>query len=164
MVPVETEQKQGFKATPIIPVPQTPQSWGESDIQAAMQGENVTFDSPAKGGNDLPPPLYAGSAVERDAGGRLVVIGSLQFVLNDFLSARDRVSMFPANGELFMNSIFWLAKMETMIAISPAAMEVSRIEPMSEGALRAWRIGLLLVGLPLAVVVAGGLVYFARRD
>ena len=46
--------------------------------------------------------------------------------------------------------MFWLAKMEPMIAISPAAMEVSRIEPMSPGVQGFWRTGVLLVGLPAA--------------
>ena len=54
--------------------------------------------------------------------------------------------------------------MEPMIAISPAAMEVSRIEPIKPGALKLWRDGLLMVGLPALVIVAGGLVWFARRD
>ena len=62
------------------------------------------------------------------------------------------------------NAVFWLAKMEPMIAISPAAMEVARIEPMGEGTLKFWRIGGLLVGLPGLVVLAGAAVYFARRD
>lgn len=172
MVLVQTEPKDGFEATPIIPIPTTPPAWGESDAEAALDGRKVEFNAPAQGGNDYPPPIYAGAAVERSAGGRLVVLGSLQFVTNDFLSipdmefarAGEMVSRFPANGELFTNSIFWLSKMETMIAISPSAMEVSRIEPMSDTALKAWRIGVLLVGLPLAVVVGGMLVYFARRD
>jgi hypothetical protein len=137
-----------------------------------LQGKKVEFNAPASGGNDVPPPIYAGAAVERDAGGRLVVIGSLQFVMNDFLSIPDMeyarqgipVARFPGNAELFTNSIFWLSKMETMIAISPAAMEVSRIAPMTDGTLSALRIGVLLVGLPLAVVIAGAVVYFARRD
>jgi hypothetical protein len=54
--------------------------------------------------------------------------------------------------------------MEPMIAISPSAMQVSRIASMSDGALKTWRIGALLVGLPMAVIAAGGLVYFARRE
>jgi tripartite-type tricarboxylate transporter receptor subunit TctC len=46
--------------------------------------------------------------------------------------------------------------MDPMIAISPASMEVSRIEPMSHGTLAFWRWGVLLIGLPMAVLLAGG--------
>jgi hypothetical protein len=51
-----------------------------------------------------------------------------------------------------------------MIAISPAAMEVARIEPIGEGSLKFWRVGALLIGLPGLVILAGAAVYFARRD
>ena len=54
--------------------------------------------------------------------------------------------------------------MDTMIAISPAAMEVPRIRDMSDTALNGWRIGLLLVGLPGLVVLSGIMMYFARQD
>ena len=63
-----------------------------------------------------------------------------------------------------MNSIYWLSRQETMIAISPAAMDVSRIGDMSRGTQSFWRVGVLLIGLPGAVIAAGALVWFARRD
>jgi hypothetical protein len=73
------------------------------------------------------------------------------------------VPAFPGNAELFMNSIFWLAHLEPMLAISPAAMEVSRVAPMTNSAQWVWR-SLVLGGLPLAVLIAGLGVYFVRRD
>ena len=39
-----------------------------------------------------------------------------------------------------------------------------RIQPMSNGMLAFWRIGVLLVGLPLLALVSGLLVWQARRD
>jgi hypothetical protein len=113
-----------------------------------------------------------GVAAEKQGGGRLVVFGGFQSFINDVFAIPDAdlarkgypVARFPGNGELFANSVFWLAKMDTMIAISPAAMEVSRIKDMSEGTLGFWRWGFLVVGLPLAVVVAGAMVYMGRRD
>jgi hypothetical protein len=54
--------------------------------------------------------------------------------------------------------------MEPMIAISPSAMDVSRIQPMSDASEWFWRTGVLLIGLPLLVVLAGGLMYVRRRD
>jgi hypothetical protein len=43
-------------------------------------------------------------------------------------------------------------------------MDVNRIGDMSDAALKFWRIGVLLIGLPIAVVLCGISVYFARRD
>lgn len=50
------------------------------------------------------------------------------------------------------------------MAISPSAMEISRITGLSDQARRAWGIGVLWGGLPLSVVAVGVMVYYARRD
>jgi len=101
------------------------------------------------------------------------MFGSLQSLSSEIINLPDMeatraqrrlVRRFPGNEEFFANSIFWLAKRETLIAISPTAMEVPRIRDMSDGALSAWRIGLLLVGLPGLVIASGVFVFFARRD
>jgi len=171
---VEASPKQGYKTSRLLPVPQSLKTWGETNLESALRGDAVEYNPP-KGASidgDLPPPLYAGAAVEKEGANRLVVIGSVQFVIDDMLSIPDPVlakqgiyvARFPGNAELFMNSIFWLAKMDPMIAISPAAMEVNRIAEMSSGMLNTWRIGLLLIVLPGAVIVSGVLMYVARRD
>ena len=51
-----------------------------------------------------------------------------------------------------------------MIAISPAAMSVSRIGPMSRPAAGFWHVGVLLIGLPALVLAAGAAAYVSRRD
>ena len=168
--PVVTTPKAGFTVSSLLALPNTPTSWGAHDMEAAMGASDVKFDAAA---GDLAAPLYAGAMSQDDKGhGRVVALGSLQFVTNQMLSVRDPdlaarqivASRFPANAELFCNSVFWLAHLEPLIAISPSAMEVSRIGDMSDATLRAWRVGLLLVGLPGAVVVLGLGVYLSRRD
>jgi hypothetical protein len=117
--------------------------------------------------------MWGGAAAESTKGNRLVVIGSARFADEDFVTQPDMntyrttgriVARFPANAELFANSVFWLAKMESMMQISPNAMEVARIEPMSKSTLGFWRNGMLLIALPLLVVAAGVAVWFTRRD
>jgi len=173
----------GVTVTPIIPLPQSPKSWGETDLEGLQNLTDVKYDE----GKDLAGPIYGGIVSEKKlppstqpttapankAGtARLVVIGTPAVALDRWINEPDEnllrrgviASKFPANAELFNNSVFWLARMEPMIAISPAAMEVARIEPMSNGALSAWKNGALLVGLPGLVVLCGAMVYFARRD
>ncbi len=168
MLPVMVTDKPGYKATRLIPVPEQPKAWGETDTRALRQG-SPKFD-PA---SDVSPPLNAMAVVEKtDSPARLVVIGAESFVFDQTLNILDdkqweqgrAVSRFPGNAELFANSVYWLARLETLIAISPSAMEIGRIEPMSDRALGAVRIGILLIGLPALVVVAGGLMYLKRRD
>jgi hypothetical protein len=171
LVPVTIQSKEGVTATPIVPIPNEPPAWAETDLQSLMSGESAvpTFD-PASG--DGGQPLFGGAVLDRAGQGRLVVLGGLQFASNDWVNMIDPAlaqrnivaARFPANAELVTNSVFWLARMEPMIAISPAAMEVSRIGPISPAALRFWRVGVLLVGLPLLVILAGVGVYVRRRD
>lgn len=146
------------------------QTWGDSNIDDVGKGD-PTFQ-PGKG--DQAPPVGMGAAVEKKDAGRLVVFGSVQSFTNGFmrildpkLARRDppiRVNRFPGNGELIMNSVFWLAHLEPMISISPAAMDVSRISDMSPTTLNMWRIGMVLVLLPGAVLAAGIIVYASRQD
>jgi hypothetical protein len=110
--------------------------------------------------------------VQGDNGSRLVAIGSLQFIVNQLVGMPDTemakrgipAARFPGNADLFCNSVFWLAHMEPLIAISPSAMDVSRIGDMGEGALKFWRFGVLLLGLPGLVLAAGIGMYLVRRD
>ena len=170
MVPVEAPGAAGVEVTKLLPVPNEPRSWAEGDVQSVTRAAVPTFDPKA---GDLPGPLYAGAAAERKDKGRLVVIGSTRFASDSLLGMPDlkvyertgrEVARFPGNGELFTNSVFWLAKMDKMIALSPSALDTPRIQPMSKGMLAFWRIGVLLVGLPLLAVVSGLLVWQARRD
>ena len=172
MLPVEATGAPGVEVTRLLPVPTDPFSWAEGDIQTVTRrGAKPTFD-PKSG--DIGGPLYAGAAAQmKDKGTRLVVIGCAAFPNNFLISMPDQkvfdrtgreVARFPGNGELFTNSIFWLAKMDKMIALSPSALDTPRIRPISSGMLAFWRIGVLLIGLPLLALASGLLVWQARRD
>jgi hypothetical protein len=168
IVPVTVSQKAGYTATALLPVPQNVKVWGTKQLDESLDGKQVSYDEKT----DMAAPLFGGAAVEKEKGGRLVVIGSLQFIQNDIvrlpdpelLKERIRVARFPGNAELFANSIFWLAKTDTLIAISPTAMEVSRIGEMSDGTLNFWHYGVLMGILPAVVLLCGLLMYLKRRD
>jgi hypothetical protein len=171
LLPVKTHEVKGITVTPLLPIPgapNAPASWGETDLQSLQANKPPTFDPKV----DIAPPLFAGASAEKPDGQRVVVIASPYFMFNQTLSevdpdlARKRIFVprFPGNMELFTNCMFWLAHQDSMISISPAAMQVQRIADMSDATLNAWRVGLLLVGLPGAVILAGFMMYFARRD
>ena len=170
IVPIEVTPKAGFTASAILPIPQTPPSWA-TPISNFTTGSEVKYNS----ATDKAPPIFGGAVVEKTSGkgGRLVVIGAFDFATDTLVTMPDEemarqgyqdIPRFPGNAELFANSIYWLAHLEPMIAISPSAMQVSRIAPMSDAAARGWDIGVLLIGLPGLVVVAGIGMYLARRD
>jgi hypothetical protein len=142
--------------------------WGDTNIDAMRDGTTPAFD-PAK---DMAPPIYGMAVSEKKSGARVVVMGS-PLMFNGRINIPDPViaetqnryvSRFPGNGELTANSLFWLAHLDPMIAISPEAMDVSRISPMSHGTLQFWRYGVLLILLPGAVIASGLFVYAGRRD
>ena len=168
MLPVEAPGADGAQVTKLLPVPQEPRSWGETDLSTLLRRGGVPkFDDA-----DLKGPMYAGAAVTKKDKGRLVVIGSATFASNFMLQIPDQkllrqrieVARFPANGELFTNSIFWLAGQDKMIALSPSALDTPRIQPMSPGVLAFWRWGVLLTGLPILALTAGLVVWAQRRD
>ena len=181
LLPVKTHAVKGYDVENLLPIPDAPnapRSWGETDLADLQKNDPPTFDPKT----DIAGPLFAGATSEKigdgkagdsKAGdGRVVVIASPYFIFNTTLNEVDPdlarkgmfVPRFPGNLELFANSIFWLAHQESMIAISPSAMQVSRIADMSDATLNSWRVGLLLLGLPGLVIVAGCLVFVARRD
>jgi len=168
MTPIRSTEAPGLSSSPLLPIPTQPRSWGERDL-TSIEERQLAFDPE----RDVAPPLYGGAAVDKEGAGRLVVFGGFSLFTDGIVSFPDLemlrtqrrlVTRFPGNGELFANAVFWLANMETMMAISPAAMEISRIAPMSDTVATTWRTGVLMIGLPLLVVLAGIGVYFMRRD
>jgi hypothetical protein len=172
VAPVTTHDVSGYTVQKLLPLPDAPaapKSWGQKNFRGILDGGAPKFDPLA----DMPGPLFAGAVSEKKGGGRLVTIGSIFFVTNNLLEEPDQnilhtegrvVARFPGNGELAMNSVFWCAKMDSMIALSPAALQVSRISNMSNSMLSFWRVGILLLFLPLAVILGGVGMYVARRD
>jgi hypothetical protein len=166
--PVKLTPVAGVTQTPLMPIPTDLKTWGERDAQSLDDGKPQFDKDGAKA--DIPPPLFAGAIAEKDKT-RLVVIGDLVGFTTQAMTLPDKkmlqrqilVSRFPGNGEIFNNAIFWLARMEPMIAISPAAMQVSRIADMSDGLQSFVKIGMLLIPSGL-VLLAGIWMYFARRD
>jgi hypothetical protein len=71
-------------------------------------------------------------------------------------------SRFPANADLFVNSIYWLAGMDDLIAPGAKSQETRRIGDLSLTALSVYR-WLLGLGLPAACLAAGVGVWFVRR-
>jgi hypothetical protein len=175
IVPMSTVEAKGVRSTRLLPIPETPRPWADpTALDEIQEGKTPTFTPNAAERPDVPGPLWAGAAAERDGGkGRVVVFGCLMFAFDEHVGIRDyaasqaqdrHVARFPANGELFVNGVFWLANMDTMIAISPTALEVPRVAAMTDVARDVTRVGLLIVGLPLMVLAAGTFVYLKRRD
>ncbi len=102
-------------------------------------------------------PICVAVAVDnKKSGMRIVVFGDSDFIANLEFSQ-------GANRDLFMNSINWLIKRETLISIGPKTIQEIRRLDLSPLQLRIVTVVVIVV-VPLLSVVAGVIVYFRRRQ
>jgi ABC-type uncharacterized transport system involved in gliding motility auxiliary subunit len=125
-------------------------SWGETDTKS----NQVSMDEKV----DMPGPVSLAVVASKDAGeekkARLVVYGDSDFASNGYFGAQG-------NGNLFLNTISWLAQDESFISIRPKNPEDRRLT-MTEAQGRLMSFVMLLF-LPVGVLVAGVSVWMRRR-
>lgn len=124
-------------------------SWGET----TLKGDNAKFDE----GQDKEGPISLGISATKKVGekeARLVVIGDSNFADNSYVR-------LAGNGDLFLNTINWLAQEEDLISIRPKSA-TNRSVTMTEGEQRTLSLLIILV-IPFAVIGAGVMVWWKRR-
>ena len=127
----------------------SPDAWGETNFDSLNTG-------PAFDAADNPPPLNLGVAVENTATkARLVVFGDSDFASNQFADQ-------GANANLMANSVNWATVEETLINLTPKT-PTTRTLALSNSLTVNLIFFLVVVVLPLAVLVLGGVVWFQRR-
>jgi ABC-type uncharacterized transport system involved in gliding motility auxiliary subunit len=144
MPPVE-----GVTTEPLLTTSE--RSWAETD----MKNPEVSLDE-KKG--DIKGPVSIAVVATKDAGnnkkGRLVVFGDSDFAVNAYFNAQR-------NGNLFTNTVTWLAQDENFISIkakNPADRPLTMTE--AQGKLVSYVVLLLLPG---SILAAGVSVWVKRR-
>lgn len=134
--------------------------WTQTDLQS---NPNPTLDPATAGG-----PFVIAAAAERDKK-RLVVVADPVWASDQVttmgpqgLPAQVFGAAFPGNTELFVNSVYWLAGLDQLIAASPRTQDIRRVGPMADPAQFRLKM-LLLVGMPLSVMATGVFVWSVRR-
>jgi ABC-type uncharacterized transport system involved in gliding motility auxiliary subunit len=147
----------------------SPQSWAETDLKTLQEGRSV-FDegSDRKGPISIAavvtitpePSKTAQATTTRENGNtpnpaRLVVFGDSEFANNNFFTLQG-------NGDLFLNTVSWLAEEEDLISIRPRQGGGSGpvVLTAAQQPLIFW---IPVVMLPLAVFATGTLVFVRRR-
>jgi len=125
-------------------------SWGETDLKS---GE-ASFDEKV----DMKGPVSLAVVATKDLGenkkGRLVVFGDSDFASNGFFGSQG-------NGNLFLNTVSWLAQDENFISIRPKNPEDRRLTMTeAQGRLVSY-VSILL--LPVSILAAGVSVWMKRR-
>jgi ABC-type uncharacterized transport system involved in gliding motility auxiliary subunit len=118
-----------------------------------LKQKEVSFDPKT----DTAGPLSLGIAASKKVGdnsARLVVIGDSAYAENQWLGQQH-------NGDLFYNSIDWLAQDENLISIRPKSSTNRRVTLTSaQAAVLRW---LDLIFLPAFVIIAGVAIWWKRR-
>jgi ABC-type uncharacterized transport system involved in gliding motility auxiliary subunit len=125
------------------------ESWAETDINSGK----VAFDE----GKDKRGPITLGVAAtktEGDKEARLTVIGDSDFAANQYVGVQR-------NGDLFMNSINWLAQDEDLISIRPKNPADRRVSMTEADQNQLFWITLVL--MPLVTIGSGVYIWWKRR-
>ncbi len=126
-----------------------------STITAKAIGPKAATDSSAKSADkDQAEKSDVANDTKTNKKGRIVVTGSSLFAANRFFKLQG-------NGDLFLNSISWLAEDENLIAIRPKSENAQPIVLTGNQSLVSFVIPVIIV--PLIWIIAGVAVFVYRR-
>ena len=127
------------------------QSWGETDF-SALEQQTLAYDE----GTDLLGPMTLAAVAENNTtSSRVVVLGSSAFAEDDNFG-------FSGNGDLFINTVDWLAEKESLIGITESSPTERTFNP--PGSLQFILTVVSAVCLiPLVIIAAGVYSWVMRR-
>jgi ABC-type uncharacterized transport system involved in gliding motility auxiliary subunit len=138
----------GLNAEPLLET--NSQSWGEADLKS----NEVGFDEKV----DVKGPVPIATVVTKDAADgkktRLIVFGDSDFAINANFSNQG-------NGNLFINTVKWLARDENLISIKTKDPTDRPITMTESGGRTVGIVSVIL--LPVAALLSGVMVWAKRR-
>jgi ABC-type uncharacterized transport system involved in gliding motility auxiliary subunit len=147
-----TVNAENTSVTPTALVLTLDQAWGETDFSALEEQQVLEFNEEV----DLPGPMVLAVAAENiTADSRVVVFGSSSF-------AQDSYFDFSGNGDMFVNTIDWLAEKESLIGLTENQATTRTFTP--PGSLQfILTIASVVCVIPLAIIGAGAYAWIMRR-
>ncbi|GAB4547938.1 MAG: hypothetical protein Tsb0013_08160 [Phycisphaerales bacterium] len=164
----------GASASPLLVVPASDDTWGESDWFGLVYAQGATPVTPTKdpARDALEGPFVVAATSSRvrtpgepaptiDGAQRLVVVtGSDEWYATGVLTTEQdvdgvRTLQFPGNAALLDASISYLAGLDELLVREARSADVARIRALTPGELLALRL-VLIAGLPIGVLVVGG--------
>lgn len=161
----------GVTLDPIVKLKPSDAVWAVKDIQR-LQTDFQEHEGTRKYPDDTPPPFALAVAGTNADGHRIVVIDSDDFIANSVLSAGQlmfvggglaMVQSYPANRDLFINTLHWLTGDADRIAVGPRKGNVPLLDKLEDGPTADFT-KVFLVGIwPGVALIAGAVVWFTRR-
>lgn len=141
------EDKGGYDIKSVLKTSKN--SWAEKDWQ---MGGGVSFDE----NRDTPGPVTIGALVEKNIGNKkmsLAIYGDSDFAKNGFWNNQG-------NGDLFLNTVNYLAEEEDLISIRPKDYDDRRVT-LTQADIKMI-LYLVVIAFPVLVVIAGVIFYIRR--
>ncbi|RMH62358.1 MAG: hypothetical protein D6677_09940 [Calditrichaeota bacterium] len=141
------KDKDGWAVTALCKT--SPQSWADVDFAS---GE-VSFDE----GKDRKGPITVAAISEKKTGNKksmVAVFGDVDFAANGYFGQQG-------NGDLFLNTVNYMAEEEDQIAIRPKKVEDSRLTMTPADVTTLFY--LVVITIPLLMVILGVVFYMKRN-
>jgi hypothetical protein len=145
--------------------------WATSDVERLQEDFRQRMGTQPRS-EDLRPPFPVALAVTRGDGKKAVVIASERMFSDDVAQAQALAfaggtavlyPVYPANSDLFINAVHWLAGDVDRISVGAKRGDVPRLDRLKEG----WAANLtraFVMGIwPAVVLLIGGGVWMMRR-
>ncbi|MGE5488104.1 MAG: GldG family protein [bacterium] len=139
---------------------------GAASVEKLLETSENSYATTSLGSNQIridpkkdkrgPFVLAAAGTLKGEQEGRFVVTGGSMWASNNFLNSRS-----VGNRDLFLNMMNWLSSDEDLIAIRPKDPEDRRLSLTQAQMGRVFYSS--IIGLPLLVLVGGGIVWWRRR-
>ncbi|MFC1889421.1 GldG family protein [Thermodesulfobacteriota bacterium] len=129
----------------------SPGSWAESDLDRLYGKSEAEFGA---GDEQGPIPVAAAATGGAEGNAKIVAFGDAEFVNNKYFH-------YMFNGDLFLNTIGWLAGQEELISIRPRMTRASRVQLTTDQSRSIFYASVLII--PEILLLFGVGVWWWRR-
>ncbi|MFI5398597.1 MAG: GldG family protein [Candidatus Binatia bacterium] len=150
--------KKGLQVTELVKT--SPQSWGETDLDALFQRSEASFDANVDTKGPVPIAVVVSADLKQMGTGkegttRLAVYGSVEFASN------REVDGTYYNRDLVLNTIDWLAGQADLLSIRPRSVRASRVQFTADQGTVIFYLSVLLI--PEILLIVGIAVWWRRE-
>lgn len=150
--------KPGLQVTELAKT--SPQSWGETDLDALFQRSAAQFDATVDTKGPVPVAVASNADLKQMGTGkegttRLVVFGSIRFAGNRQFDGTYY------NRDLVLNAMDWLVGQTELISIRPRAVRSSRVQFTADQLTVVFYLSVLVI--PEILLIAGIAVWWRRE-
>jgi hypothetical protein len=159
-----TSAPAGVQVEVVAEVPRTEDVWATSEIMRVIEEDLQRERGTRRRPEDIAPPFPVILAASKDDGDRTVIIGSERFAADEIAQSQGLTissagfvayPLYPANADLLVNALHWLAGEADRISVGARRTDVPRLDRLAKGGQTLfWQI--FLVGIWPGLILSVG--------